>query len=702
MLRRISFLLIFLAALGSLCLPSPAPAYIGGPPLSLGLMCSWSTHVMIAQIERIDPAKTVIIFRKVRDVKGKWPTEVFRQHFNPAFPDREHIFHWAEPGKTVVVCALESYKWSHTYIDKVWYASNTNDWQVWNVSHSEPLLLRMYAGKTDRLVGAVSSILAGKEVIVPGMVDGPVEDLVKRRAKYQTIKSSLKLLDYNPGRDFIRWGSDDFNPLAGMPGFSHSASLGKLGSDVHAMASADFDGDGKPDLCLVSSHKIALLLNGGDYFAEILLPGFQGPCRSVVAADYNGDGKPDILVATPSGLRLYTNLGQGNFRDDSPLLPREENMTLTAAAWLDYDADGRPDILLANGYQGLRLYRNKGPGQETGGGKKEAGDRRQEAGGRKQEAMPSKTGKKETPPALWFEDRSELMGLGSGGAGAGLKGDTLAVCDVNQDGWADFLYGAEGGLLFMNTPFGFVPMNNPGISFVAGKVGPVFGDFNNDGHPDLFVPQNGQCKLFQGDGRGRFVDVTLQAGDVAKPISWVTSAAWGDVDNDGHLDLVIGCLRGPNRYLRNRGDGTFEDGTEALGLYRRIFNTQSVCLTDLNLDGTLDMVFHNENQESIVLLGNGQQAFKRTAVTINVAGTEGLIGSQVQVFDQQGKRLFFQEISGGEGRCQPPPLARFALDPGNYRVQVRYSSGLVRGCTINVARSPLRGKIDEQTAIMGE
>src|SRR5207249_3254281 len=158
---------------------------------------------------------------KVRDVKGKWPATVMRHAYPAGFANRAYVLHWAEVGKTVVMCALESYKWSHTYIDNEWYAANTADWQSWNVSHSDPLLLRMYSGRTDRLADAVTAIVAGREVVVPCMVDGPLADLQQRRAARQRLRARLKLLDYNPKRDLVGPGGDEFLRLPGMSGFTH-------------------------------------------------------------------------------------------------------------------------------------------------------------------------------------------------------------------------------------------------------------------------------------------------------------------------------------------------------------------------------------------------------------------------------------------------------------------------------------------------
>ncbi len=824
-MRRSTFIWYLLCALCVFVADSRlARAYVEAPH-SLGQVVNLSTNVVLVRVEKVDKENNLIIYRKVRDLKGVHPTEVIKHNIGRGgFHPREwqYTMEWAEVGKTAVF--FHNGGASETCIGTYWYQCYAGgEW--WAMSHGEPFLLRSFAGQVEKLAAAVADIVASKEVVVPCMVDGNKDDLHLRRARIQRLRASLKLLDYDQKRDFVGWGGEDFRRLTGMPGFTHYCALARVDPDAQAIASVDIDGDGKPDLCLVGAGKIVLLHNGGESLNEIALPGASG-CRAAVWADYNGDGKPDLLLATPSGPKLYTNLGGGTFRDDSHLLPKETCYDLTAAAWIDFDGDGRPDILLGNGFHGLRLYRNKGPAPpgsiplvfgdwhylgpfDNSGGKgfatayppekeidlakKYPGKNGEEAAWREgkfrdgeinnvalfkpennvqaavylyreiesnaardlpvslgsddtltvwlngqmllaenvaracapdqnQLVLKLKPGKNQLllkvcqgegdwafyfaskaslPPAIhWqFEDVSVAVGLGAEGIGSTVKGDTLTVCDVNGDGRPDFLYGAGTGLLVLNTPKGFVEVKDSGIIYRPGKVGPVFGDFDNDGHPDLFVPQNGTCKLFRNDGKGHFTDVTAQAGDLAKPVGMATCAAWGDFDNDGHLDLVVGCLRGPNRYFRNRGDGTFEDATERIGLNRRIFNTQAVCLVDLNNDGMLDMVFNNEGQESAVLLGNPDVAAKRTPVTLRVAGSGGVVGSRVRVLDKEGRGHGIRDISGGDGRGGQQPLhARFALAPGTYRVEVRYSSGLVRAKDITVADRPLRAVIDDQAA----
>jgi hypothetical protein len=110
----------------------------------------------------------------------------------------------------------------------------------------------------------------------------------------------------------------------------------------------------------------------------------------------------------------------------------------------------------------------------------------------------------------------------------------------------------------------------------AGVLGQLGGlvcyqtDYNNDGRLDLFIPRGAwyplpmRPTLLRNDGDGRFTDVTAGAG-LLHPVNSL-SAAWADYDNDGWLDLFLGCERQPNRLYHNRGDGTFEEVAAQAGV----------------------------------------------------------------------------------------------------------------------------------------
>jgi len=687
MLRHWRFLAFLpLAAVAAICLlPAPrAHGYVEAPH-SFGQIIALSSNVVLMRVTAVDRVNNRVIYAKVRDLKGVHKQQEIRHNIGKAgFEPREwqNVMNWAETGKEAVF--FHNGNASETCIGLYWYqsygnANDVNGW--WGMSHGEPYLLRSFAGRIDKLVSAVTDVVSGKEVIVPCMLNSSNDDLKAARAKIQRLKASLKLQNYDPKRDFVGWGGEDFRRIVGLPGFTHISALTRVDPDAQSVSAVDFNADGKPDICLAGAARVALLQNGGDSLGEVSLPGTTGT-RSAVWADYNGDGLPDLLLAVPTGPKLYTNLGKGAFRDDSHLLPKEAGYNVTCAAWIDQDGDGRPDILLGNGWHGLRLYRNKG--------------------------------KADVKPPLgagqWhFEDVSDAVGLGADGIGSTKKGDTLTVCDLDGDGRADFLYGAGTGLVVRNTGSSFEVVKDSGISYPAGKVGPVFGDFNADGLPDLFIATPAGCKLFRNDGKMRFTDVTEKAGlaesdggdKPRRSPGRATCAAWGDIDNDGRLDLIVGCLRGPNRFLRNKGDGTFEDATEKLGLHTRVFNTQAICLADLNGDGVLDMVFNNEGQDACVLLGNPETLVKHTLVTLQLASRLAVVGSRVRILGEDGKSLAAHHVSGGDGRGgQAWPVARFALPPGKYRVEVMLSDGEKRAREITVASNHLRSTLDDKTPKM--
>lgn len=726
-LASLSLLVFAAAALFSR--PRPAAGYVE-VPYTIGRILGESTNVVVMRVEAVDKTKNTIVYKKVKDLKGTHPGDTIKHNIAQAgFEPREwqNVMAWAEPGKTAVF--FHNGSAGECCIDGYWYQIYPGEW--WNMSHAEPFMLRSYAGKPDKLAGYVEQMLAGQEVAVPCMVDGDKNALKARAAKLQRMKASLKIQDYDAKRDFAGWGVEEFRVIAGMPAFSHVAPVARTDPGAGGVSPADVDGDGKPDFLLWGTSKVALLHNGGGSLDELRLP-VEGGARAAGWADYNGDGKPDLFLATPTGPKLLTNLGGGNFRDDSAALPRWPYFNLTAASWLDYDGDGKPDLLVADGFQGLRLWKNIGgkvppplelamgkwmqcgPFDNTGGkgfdtpyppeqkidfkaeykgkngvkaiwkdspvvdgqitsikiyepadihafmttyqyreiktnraidlplslgnggpltvwlnGEKALSENveRQPAQDQTKVVLKLRPGKNDllikasytasgrsfycapTPPddktavPQMFEDVSDSVGLGTGGIGGGIKGDCLLVSDLNGDGRPDFVFSAGTGVVALNTPRGFVEVKDSGLKFKAGKVTPVLVDLDGNKRPSLFVPQKDGCKLYRNDGTGRFVDVTAKAGALAALKADSTCAAWVDLEGKGRPGLLVGCVRGPDRYFRQNADGTFADAGDDVGTYQKIFNTRGIGVIDFNNDGAPDLVLNNEGQESALLLG---------------------------------------------------------------------------------------------------
>src|SRR5262249_8080264 len=156
-----------------------------------------STNIVLVRVEKVDKNNNMIIYRKVRDIKGKHPTDVIKHNigrggFNPR--EWQYTMQWAEVGKTAVFFHNGSAQ--RTCIGTYWYQASVNG-EFWGLSHGEPYLLRSYCGKPEKLAALVTEMLAGKEVIAPCMVDGNKDDLHLRRAKVQRLRCSLKLNNYD-------------------------------------------------------------------------------------------------------------------------------------------------------------------------------------------------------------------------------------------------------------------------------------------------------------------------------------------------------------------------------------------------------------------------------------------------------------------------------------------------------------------------
>jgi hypothetical protein len=579
--RRIQLCIVAIALIATLPLRD-AGAYVEAPH-SLGKIVASSTLIVLVRVKEIDREKNTIIYTTVRSIRGTFEGEIKHQIGQRGFHAREwkNIMAWARVGKPALFFTNGGH--GEMCIDNYWYQAGYKGWSA--MTHAEPYFLRAYAGRPEKLATYVTAMLAGQEVVVPCMVDGDKMAIQERTAKIQRMRASLKLGDYNPKRDFVGWGAEDFRPISSMPGFTHSSDIGTFSPGASNAAPADYNGDGKTDVCIFGNYRVALLKNDGGILSEEAIPVTSG-ARAAAWGDYDSDGKPDLLIASSSGVKLLGN-NIKLFVDQTPHLPLDAYNNPRAIAWIDYDGDKKLDILVADKFRGLRLYRNMIPRDQTATAP---------AGG--------STKKK-------FVDVSDAAGLGETGIGANLKGQHLTPADVNGDGRTDVLYSAAGGMiLLINTPKGFVIAKDCGLSHAPGQGVPVFGDYNRDGKPDLLVPQKGVSKLFRNDGAGRFTDVTAASGDLSKSIGWAKSAAWVDFDRDGRLDLFVGCLKGPNRYFQGQADGTFKDASEAIGLMYRIYNTSGLTIADINTDDMPDLVLNNEGQASIVLLGAASWGMK--------------------------------------------------------------------------------------------
>lgn len=166
------------------------------------------------------------------------------------------------------------------------------------------------------------------------------------------------------------------------------------------------------------------------------------------------------------------------------------------------------------------------------------------------------------------------------------------------------------------------------------------GDYDNDGHTDLYIANIGRNLLYRNRGDGTFEDVTAGAG-VGHEGAGI-SAVFFDADNDGRLDLYVvnyltyiptneseqnpGAYPGPLAYAgqanvlyRNRGDGTFEDVTHAAGLSAPGHRGMSVSAFDADRDGDVDLYVSNDDTPNQLFLNDGRGHFAEVATEAGVA-----------------------------------------------------------------------------------
>lgn len=367
-----------------------------------------------------------------------------------------------------------------------------------------------------------------------------------------------------------------------------------------------------------------------------------------IADDFDGDGYFDLVISSSGPtdqLRYFHNNHDGTFSDQTHAAGLDGEIGGLNIIHADFNNDGWPDILvLRGGWWGkfgnypLSLLRNNGP----------------DAGGQ-----------------ITFTDVTEAAGLMSAH-----PTQTAAWGDYDNDGWLDLMVGhessvedAHGSELFHNNHDGTFTnvAEKMGIANLRYVKGVAWGDFNNDGKPDLYVSRKGAPNvLFRNDG-GKFTDVTASAG-VAQPIESFGTYFF-DYDNDGNLDLLVAGyyidnlddipafhLGLPNkaevpRLYHNNGNGTFTDVTHQMRLDRVILS-MGIGFGDLDNDGWLDCYFGTGTPDFEALLPNRmfRNDHGRVFQDVTTSGGFGQLqkghGVSFADFNRNGNEDVFEVIGG--------------------------------------------------------
>jgi tetratricopeptide (TPR) repeat protein len=369
-----------------------------------------------------------------------------------------------------------------------------------------------------------------------------------------------------------------FRDVAPQAGLAVAATAGGVIVD-------DFAGTGRFDVVTSnfdSCGPMHYFRNNGDgtFTERTTAAGLDGQLGglNMTQADYNNDGCKDILVLRggwelPQRNSLLRNNCDGTFTDVTAASGLAEPATATqTATWADINNDGLLDLFVGNEDRAAQLFLNRG--------------------------------------GTTFVDIARAAGVDGVGFAKG-----VTAADYDNDGFVDLYVSNFKGdnLLYRNNHDNTFTETARG----AGVTGPGYGfatwffDYDNDGWADLFAtsyitsvdesvrpylglaPNASRVKLYKNLGDGRFRDVTAEAG--LDRVFMPMGANFGDIDNDGFLDIYLGtgnpsyATLVPNVLLRNREGKSFADVTTSSGT-GELHKGHGIAFADLDNDGDEEIV----------------------------------------------------------------------------------------------------------------
>ena len=263
--------------------------------------------------------------------------------------------------------------------------------------------------------------------------------------------------------------------------------------------------------------------------------------------DMNNDQLDDIVGTSTSNVNVLYQQANGTFQSVNIITTPADHTASWSLAAGDIDGNGYNDLMYGGGQGSTFMYANN-----------------------------NGTGFTEVSfPNYIFSQRTNMV-------------------DINNDGHLDAFvcHDVDANVAFFNDGNGNLTFNQGLLGLTCGNYGSLWTDYDNDGDQDMFVAKCG-CDpvdlLMRNNGDGSFTNVAPELGLADGHQSW--SSAWGDFDNDGDMDVLIGASSsGYHKLMENNGDGTFTNITAGSGI--DLFTGQSIEWTthDFDNNGYLDIL----------------------------------------------------------------------------------------------------------------
>lgn len=345
--------------------------------------------------------------------------------------------------------------------------------------------------------------------------------------------------------------------------------------------------------------------------------------RSCNWIDFDNDGWLDVQItngnADGDDNLLFKNNGDGTFTKIASGAIVNDDKPSDGATWGDYDNDGDPDCFVVNWYGIDNLfYENNGDGT--------------------------------------FTQILDENFVTDGG-----YSETASWGDYNNDGFLDLYVTNSGGTLK-----NFLYRNNGDKTFTKITGGTVVNDaftsrsvnwvdMNNDGNIDLFVSNEAgeNENIYQNNGDATFTKITT--GALVNDHGKTMSSSWGDIDNDGDMDVFLANDQANDALFRNDGDGVFTKLTDDI-VCNNGGNSFGSNFADIDNDGDLDLFvtnsFWGSEWNNFLYINNGDGTFAQNTSDITTTDLGWSYGNAFGDYDKDGDLDLVVANCYNEGEAQ--------------------------------------------------